>query len=300
MLNSIVPPDHEPFRKASREAMIRRYLNRIEHYAKSARDPVSMFIWGDHLATNNTSPGKEAKEWLRAAGENGVGKAWSQLGVILVKELGDVIQALYGKPGHLRTRETTQERANALLQEAHEVFFLACKADVPEAHYALALLFTMPTNGPSEVLEDISSGQDNQSGDDYQEGQFIDDYSNNEADQSDDYSPDSPTTYPIPALHPPPKHLEAEYVELLLRAASSGTEAAMFQLGVYYAHHASPPDQALAKEWVKAAAFAGYSRAMAAYRDILMSEGKAELAKDWDVATEWREVVRCKNTNTQN
>lgn len=279
--------------------MIRRYLDRIEHYAKSARDPVSMFIWGDYLATNNTSPVKEAKEWLRAAGENGVGKAWSQLGAILVKELGDVIHAIWGTPGHLRTRDTTQEKANALLQEAYEVFLRACEADVPEAHYALALLFTMPRNGPSEVLEDIS-GQDSQSGGGYQEDQLIDDYSNDEADQSDDYSPDSPTTNPFPALRPPPKHLEAEYVELLLRAASSGTEAAMFQLGVYYAHHASPPGQALAKEWVKAAAFAGYSRAMATYRDILMSEGKAELAKDWDVATEWRKVVRCKNTNTQN
>lgn len=275
-LNSVVPPDHEPFRRASREAMIRRYLNRIEHYAKSSRDPVSMYIWGEYLTKNNIFRQMEAKEWLRAAGEKGVAKAWCLLGATLLQELKAVMGGISSSPGHLRTRETTKEKANALFQEAHTVFIAACEADVPEAYNALAWLLTVPSEGMSEAAVGIDNEADN---------------------KSESYSPVPPKSNPIPAHLPPPQPpFEAVYVELLLRAASSGIEAAMFGLGVYYAHHASPPDQVLAHEWVKAAAFAGNPGAMAAYRDILLSEGKVDLAKEWDVAAEWREVVRRKNT----
>ncbi|KAF8426331.1 hypothetical protein EV426DRAFT_593592 [Tirmania nivea] len=317
---SPLPPGSQAARAAAREAMIQGYLNRIERAAKVEGDPACAFIWGEYLSHRGGLDGgrrEEARGWLRTAGEKGVAEAWLRLGEMCVEDASAVEQKWErrvewevrlmerDKEGKVRERNVratkggkegesaeppnargnsntpSPEKVRQLLEEAKEALEKACEGDLPDAHFQLALLLAASKSASVESFSPSAASI----------------ASTSATEEEEDELPDPHPSSPPPP--PPPPELTQKYIHHLTKAAASGNVHAMYYLGSYYLHHhqdglpgvSKLGVSRLGRQWIQAAAHGGHAKAMKAFGEILESEGKAEMGKEWKNAGEWQEVV---------
>lgn len=303
--------------------MVRTFLNRIEQLAKTAGDPACAFVYGDYLsnlAGLNTLIKEEAKGWLRAAGEKGVGEAWLRLGQMAMedaitaegrwvkKKVEYELKATIIDKDSKATEKTVKVRVGGDNGKQSGNRTPPIKSSEPTTTNPVALHPEKVT----KLLQEAEFAFEKACEADFPDAHFHlaqliaappsappstppTPKSPNDDNESDIPDP-HPSTPPIPP--PPPPGRAEKYIFHLTKAAASGNLQAVYSLGMYYLHNHKPltekqlPEvRLLGREWITVAAYGGYADAMKVLAGLFKEEGKEALAKEWQEAAEWNAVA---------